>query len=236
MDWIRIIDKAEEIVLKKGLPKADLAKILGVRSQYISDLKSGKSKNPGSEFTLALINQLGISPLWIQTGKGNATSSNEANIIIPLLTQPDEVIKIKPDPDWEAIDHFDADIKITIPDWLKRYGPNLRSIEVPDNRMAPLFYSGDIVIYESTGCYGAGIHIIKLNGKVVIRRLVREDSQYMAYCELSKIKPEPVQIYDVVGLVRAVIRRVWDQEPMIVKQENQYVENDSQPIQKKEIG
>jgi phage repressor protein C with HTH and peptisase S24 domain len=71
MDWGRIIDIAERIIAKEGRNKSDLPKILGVRPQYLSDLKSGKSKNPGSDFTLALINKLDINPKWIETGEGD---------------------------------------------------------------------------------------------------------------------------------------------------------------------
>ena len=70
MNWIRIIDKAEEVVSQKGGGKADLAKILGVRPQYLSDIRSGKSKNPGSDFALALINKVGLNPEWLETGEG----------------------------------------------------------------------------------------------------------------------------------------------------------------------
>ena len=71
MDWERIIDTIERIVVTGGGNKSDLSKMLGVRSQYLSDIKSGKSKNPGSDFTLALINKLGLSPEWLETGKGD---------------------------------------------------------------------------------------------------------------------------------------------------------------------
>jgi repressor LexA len=72
MDWERIIDTAERIIVNGGGNKSDLAKILEVRPQYLSDIRSGKSKNPGSDFTLALINKLGFSSEWIETGQGEA--------------------------------------------------------------------------------------------------------------------------------------------------------------------
>ena len=71
MDWSRIIDEAEGLVVSHGGNKADLPKILGVRSQFLSDIRSGKSKNPGSDFTLSLINKMDFNPRWIQTGEGS---------------------------------------------------------------------------------------------------------------------------------------------------------------------
>jgi hypothetical protein len=70
LDWSRVIDEAERFVVGRGGIKADLPKILGIRSQFISDLKSGKSKNPGSDFALSLINKMDFNPRWVQTGEG----------------------------------------------------------------------------------------------------------------------------------------------------------------------
>jgi SOS-response transcriptional repressor LexA len=71
MDWERIIDKIEKYIVQMGGRKADIAKTLGVRPQYLADIKSGKSKNPGSDFTLALINKLNLNPGWMETGEGD---------------------------------------------------------------------------------------------------------------------------------------------------------------------
>jgi transcriptional regulator with XRE-family HTH domain len=89
MNWERIIDEIENyIVLMKG-SKADIAKMLGVRPQYLSDIKSGKSKNPGSDFTLALINKLNLNPEWLETGKGD--------VFRPQLSIKDAVLLAKYD-------------------------------------------------------------------------------------------------------------------------------------------
>jgi len=96
VDWERIIDTAELIIVQGGGNKADLPKILGVRSQYLSDIRSGKSKNPGSDFTLALINKLNFSPEWIETGKGE--------VLQPKLKTKDAVLLSKYGPILEEID------------------------------------------------------------------------------------------------------------------------------------
>jgi SOS-response transcriptional repressor LexA len=71
MDWSRIIDRIETWLTTNGKNRAELPKILGVRPQYLSDLKSGKSRNPGSDFTIALINKMGVNPLWLESGAGD---------------------------------------------------------------------------------------------------------------------------------------------------------------------
>jgi len=96
MDWERIIDTAEKIIVNGGGNKSDLAKILGVRPQYLSDIKSGKSKNPGSDFTLALINKLGVSSEWIETGQGE--------VLQPKLKMKDAVLLAKYGPILEEIE------------------------------------------------------------------------------------------------------------------------------------
>jgi predicted transcriptional regulator len=68
MEWKRIIEEAEKIVAQENSDKSSLAKILGVSSRYIADIKAGKSKNPGSGFILGLINKLGFNPIWLDTG------------------------------------------------------------------------------------------------------------------------------------------------------------------------
>lgn len=61
MDWSRIIYEIEA-----NIPfKPSLASKLGVRYQYLSDLRSGKTKMPNAQFVLALIMKLNINPEWI---------------------------------------------------------------------------------------------------------------------------------------------------------------------------
>ena len=61
MDWSRIIYEIETKTPLSG----SLATNLGVRYQYLSDLRSGKTKNPNAEFVLALIMKLNINPEWL---------------------------------------------------------------------------------------------------------------------------------------------------------------------------
>ena len=61
MDWSRIIYEIETKTPLSG----SLATNLGVRYQYLSDLRSGKTKMPNAEFVLALIMKLNINPEWL---------------------------------------------------------------------------------------------------------------------------------------------------------------------------
>ena len=64
MEWGRIIDTIEE---KTG---KSVCKELGIRPQYLSDLRSGKSKNPNSDFVLKLIESFNLNSNWLLTGEG----------------------------------------------------------------------------------------------------------------------------------------------------------------------
>jgi len=71
LDILRIIENAEEYIERQGSDRSSLAKRLGFPSRYIADIKAGKSKKPGSDFILALINKLHFNPEWLETGEGD---------------------------------------------------------------------------------------------------------------------------------------------------------------------
>lgn len=68
MEWSTIIDTLEKELGLIG-QRGELAKILDLNSRIISDIKSGRSKNPGSNIALLLINKLHVNPQWLETGE-----------------------------------------------------------------------------------------------------------------------------------------------------------------------
>ena len=77
MEILRIIESAENLIESQGFDRSSLAKKLGFPSRYVADIKAGKSKNPGSDFILALINKLNFNPLWLETGKVDMFSATK---------------------------------------------------------------------------------------------------------------------------------------------------------------
>lgn len=67
MDWSEKISIIKDVT---GLKSVELAKILNVRQPYISELETGKSKNPKSAFIQALISELHVNPYWLFLGEG----------------------------------------------------------------------------------------------------------------------------------------------------------------------
>lgn len=83
MEWGRIIDTIEE---KTG---KSVCKELGIRPQYLSDLRSGKSKNPNSDFVLKLIEAFNLNSNWLLTGEGEMFITDVAESA-PLQITPQE--------------------------------------------------------------------------------------------------------------------------------------------------
>lgn len=81
MDWKQIIDTLE-VELKLDNQRGGLAKLLGVRSGIISDIKSGKAKNPGSNIALLLINKLNVNPIWMETGEAPIFSDKQETLLV----------------------------------------------------------------------------------------------------------------------------------------------------------
>jgi SOS-response transcriptional repressor LexA len=77
LEILRIIEAAENLLESQGFGRSSLAKKLGFSSRYVADIKAGKSKNPGSDFILALINKLNFNPLWLESGTGEIFSAKK---------------------------------------------------------------------------------------------------------------------------------------------------------------
>ncbi|QPI65855.1 LexA family protein [Vreelandella venusta] len=61
-----------------GLNQAELAKKIGVQQTSISDLERGKSKS--TSFSTQMAHELGVSALWLATGKGEMVPSAVSSV------------------------------------------------------------------------------------------------------------------------------------------------------------
>jgi transcriptional regulator with XRE-family HTH domain len=57
-----IAQKITRLRMEKGLSKYRLAKLTGIREQYIGQLEAGKSEHPRQDTLVALSKGLGVSP------------------------------------------------------------------------------------------------------------------------------------------------------------------------------
>jgi SOS-response transcriptional repressor LexA len=179
---LRIIEQAEILIEGMGLDKSSLAKKLGFPSRYVADIKAGKSKNPGSDFILALINRLNFNPSWLETGEGEMfraslpVSSNRDLVKtnegykVPLLRQK---VSCGPGVDWQDennivayIDVFDQIPRLKI--------ERLFALCVEGSSMLGVgIRNGDYVLFDSAKDQWShdGIYVFALDGEVYCKRL-----------------------------------------------------------------
>ena len=182
MDWNYIIDKIESETGKS------IAKEVGCRSQYISDLKSGKSKNPGADFVLKLIDHFKLNYEWLLTGKGELFISTVKQTVdisyrIPLLRQS---VSCGTGQNWE-----DADVVEEYLEPLETF-PVLKNANIYAFRARGLsmvgvgIQDGDIILFDgNTNNLMDDLYVFALDGNV--------------YCKLLKFDTiqKQIQIYSV---------------------------------------
>ena len=187
MEWGRIID-----IIEKKTGKS-ICKELGIRPQYLSDLRSGKSKNPNSDFVLKLIETFNLNANWLLTGEGEMFQGDgkaetgvaeEAAAKIPLLRQ---LVSCGPGQDWESGDNIQSYIEPlrSIP---ALRGKNVYAFQARGISMIGLgIQDGDILFFDGSRDQGArdGIYVFGLGGE--------------AFCKLLRFEPleNKVMIYSV---------------------------------------
>lgn len=187
MEWGRIID-----IIEKKTGKS-ICKELGIRPQYLSDLRSGKSKNPNSDFVLKLIETFNLNANWLLTGEGEMFQgegkaetgvAEEAAAKIPLLRQ---LVSCGPGQDWESGDNIQSYIEPlrSIP---ALRGKNVYAFQARGISMIGLgIQDGDILFFDGSRDQGArdGIYVFGLGGE--------------AFCKLLRFEPleNKVMIYSV---------------------------------------
>ena len=177
MEWGRIID-----IIEKKTGKS-ICKELGIRPQYLSDLRSGKSKNPNSDFVLKLIETFNLNANWLLTGEGEMFQgegkaetgvAEEAAAKIPLLRQ---LVSCGPGQDWESGDNIQSYIEPlrSIPALM---GKNVYAFQARGISMIGLgIQDGDILFFDGSRDQGArdGIYVFGLGGE--------------AFCKLLRFEP-----------------------------------------------
>ena len=172
MDWKRIIDMIE---LKTG---KTISKEVGCRPQFISDLKSGKSKNPNADFCLKLIDKFQLNPDWLLTGEGEMYREKKEILPesvpqkIPLLRQ---TVSCGPGQDWESGDNVESYIE---PLGLVTRGKQLCAFRSRGISMAGVgIQDGDILIFNADKSQELqdDVYIFGYNGEAFCK-LLRFDS------------------------------------------------------------
>ena len=170
MEWGRIIDTIEE---KTG---KSVCKELGIRPQYLSDLRSGKSKNPNSDFVLKLIEAFNLNSSWLLTGEGEMfRDSGEKSVAqsqptIPIIAQK---VSCGPGKSWESEDNIMEYLDAS------SLSPMLRAKRLYGFRASGTsmigagIRDGDIVIFSADENQSVtdGIYVFSLDGDAYCKRL-----------------------------------------------------------------
>ncbi|MBD5438494.1 MAG: hypothetical protein HDR37_08030 [Treponema sp.] len=167
MDWKRIIDKIEEDTGKS------VYKEIGCRSQFISDLRSGKSKNPGADFVFKLVKKFNLNIDYLITGEGemfSAVQSPGDTVRVPLLSQR---ISCGPGQRWNSenniIEYISIDTLAPRFEGRKIYGMRAKGTSM----IGVGIEDGDVVLFSTNSDLPQtdGNYVFGLDGDVFCKRL-----------------------------------------------------------------
>lgn len=218
MEWSRIIDIIEE---KSG---KSIYKEVGCRSQYVSDLKSGKSKNPGADFVLKLIDKFKINPEWLLTGEGEMFSRQGEEVPavqdrIPILRQS---VSCGPGQSWEEADIVEGYMEplSLVP---SARGRKVYAFRVRGTSMVGAgIDDGDTIIFDggSGSDFSDDIYVFALDGSVYCKlvkfdEISRRISIWSVHGEMKDAEllrtldadsPETADTFHIFGRVLAWVR------------------------------
>jgi phage repressor protein C with HTH and peptisase S24 domain len=179
------------------MTQIELAKRSGLNQSTISDLEVGKSQ--GTTYIATLAAALGVSALWLETGKGQmALSAEERMPLLSLLPGAMRVRAVGPDdPDLVQIrkvrlkvqagitgfqvepEHDEGDTQGVPRKWVLREGLSqdaLLSIIVKGESMEPALYDGDVIVVNTrdTKLVDGAVYVVNYEGEAVVKRMIRD--------------------------------------------------------------
>ncbi|MCL2792233.1 MAG: helix-turn-helix domain-containing protein [Spirochaetaceae bacterium] len=191
------------------LNQVEFAEKYHSNQKSISRYETGLSEIP-AELEYSLI-QDGINLNWLFTGNGEMMGSNGYEI--PLLTM-DKALKFDPEkeiPDPKAHSgEYPKASTIFVPLRILSYSTDLRAIVVFNNHMAPLFHTGDIVLFEATGWNGEGIYLYQMGGKLYISHITRKGNSIILTMAKNKSIPCDYLTFKPIGRIVSVVKDlIW---------------------------
>lgn len=179
-----------------NLTQTELAKRSNLKQSSISDLEVGKSQ--GTTYLASLAATLGVSALWLETGKGSMTGELSSADVLELvpgarrvhaagsddagLTQIMKVqIKVQAGMTGFQVEPEQHDGKtMGVPtDWIRqeRYSTSdLIAITVRGESMEPALYDGDVIVLNTAdkSLVDGTVYAVNYEGEVVVKRMVRD--------------------------------------------------------------
>ena len=217
MEWGRIIDTIEE---KTG---KSVCKELGIRPQYLSDLRSGKSKNPNSDFVLKLIEAFNLNSNWLLTGEGEMFITDIAEPApLQIIPQEGEEIAGIPFYDIDVMAHIaeSLDLKEETPAGvlsIPGFKDCIACFPVYGSSMEPKISNGDVIaVRQAVTCdqiLWGEIYLVITNAWRVVKTVhPGKTEEYIilrsinpAYAGDTNVKKEDLR---ALYLVRGVVSRL----------------------------
>lgn len=217
MEWGRIIDTIEE---KTG---KSVCKELGIRPQYLSDLRSGKSKNPNSDFVLKLIEAFNLNSNWLLTGEGEMFITDIAEPApLQIIPQEGEEIAGIPFYDIDVMAHIaeSLDLKEETPAGvlsIPGFKDCIACFPVYGSSMEPKISNGDVIaVSQAVTCdqiLWGEIYLVITNAWRVVKTVhPGKTEEYIilrsinpAYAGDTNVKKEDLR---ALYLVRGVVSRL----------------------------
>lgn len=219
-DMYSIGQRIEEIRKQKGLSKTAIWKGAGLSSGVYSQWLNGQSL--AGDNLIKVANILGVSPYWLQTGKGEIHDS--ADLSRPLLQENENGINLPllnirasmGNGEEVRSDELVIDVLRVTRSWVDKTFRNITSIEnisfihAIGDSMATTFNDGDILLVDSgvVTVDSDNIYVMEAHDRLFIKRVrQRIDGSY----EISSDNPA-VKTVDVLNGNSDVIikgRVVW---------------------------
>jgi phage repressor protein C with HTH and peptisase S24 domain len=101
---------------------------------------------------------------------------------------------------------------IPVPQYLSRYGKDIKALTVDGDSMYPTLHRGDMVVCDSCGWSGEGVYAVRMNGKGFVKRVTQRPRKVVLLSDNPKYppleEPEESQDIEIVGRVHCAISKV----------------------------
>lgn len=183
------------------MTQIELAARAGLKQSTISDLEVGKSQ--GTTNLASLAAALGVSALWLETGRGPTRPGDPTGAeVLDLPPGATRVIAVEDDdPSIVQIkkvrlkvqagitgfqiepEHYDGETQGVPRKWVEREGLSqeaLISIVVKGESMEPALYEGDVIVVNTRDMklIDGAVYVVNYEGEAVVKRMIRDAGQW----------------------------------------------------------
>ena len=167
-------NRIRQALQTKGISQAELARRIGVKQQTISYLCAMDSPATTTRYATKIAQVLGVNPAWLQTGEGDPD-----NPVVHVVVEGVEVL-FRRVPLFKVVDSLLRYLKgkpakaasvgiitnLTVSD-------RVFAVEVTDSSMAPIFESGDRVVFDPEIKPEPGDYVLALVSEMPVLRKFR---------------------------------------------------------------